>query len=126
MSLDSTRYLRPERAELTRIVDETRKEAPQLSTSVLLRLGQHFEAALRNRSAGRNNLRSVVGEAIEEAEAQGCDPATAVALVERFLASHPSLYRLDRISFIDGTRRSERLFEEMRTWIAEESQRNSP
>jgi hypothetical protein len=126
MSLDSTRYLRPDRADLTTIVAETRKEAPQLSTSVLLRLGQHFEAALRNRSAGRHNLRSVVTEAIEEALAQGGDAHTAVALVERFLASHPSLYRLDRISFIDGTRRSDRLFEEMRTWVADESRPTSP
>lgn len=124
MSLDSTRYLRPERADLTRIIAEARAQSPQLSTSVLLRLGQHFESALRNRSVGRNNLRSVVIEAVGETARQGGTPDAAVAFVVRFLEAHPSIHRLDRVSFVDGRRTSERLLHDVREWAAEGSERS--
>jgi hypothetical protein len=122
MSFNSTGYVRPERADLSGIVAATRRESPRLSASALLRLGQHFEAALRNRSAGRSNLRAVVAEVVHEALSQGGSPDAAIALVERFLSSHPSLHSLDRTSFIDGTPTSERLLNDVRKWAAEGAQ----
>jgi hypothetical protein len=81
------------------------------------RLSEAFERALRNQSLSRSNLRPVVFQVIEYAVAAGETREHAAELLMSFLAEHPRRDELDRISLIDGRRTSDRLLEEIRSWL---------
>jgi hypothetical protein len=81
------------------------------------RLSEAFERALRNQSLSRSNLRPVVFQVIEYAVAAGESPEHAADVLLSFLAEHPRRDELDHISLIDGRRTSERLLDEVRSWL---------
>jgi hypothetical protein len=81
------------------------------------RLSEAFERALRNQSVSRSNLRPVVFQVIEHAVAAGETHERAADVLLTFLAEHPRRDELDRISLIDGRRTSERLLDEIRSWL---------
>jgi hypothetical protein len=81
------------------------------------RVTEAFERALRIQSLSRSGLRAVIFEVIDHAVASGESPERGAEVLLAFLAEHPRRDELDRVSLIDGRRASDRVLDQVRSWI---------
>jgi hypothetical protein len=90
-----------------------------------------FENALRNRPCARGHLRTLIRLVVRRGSEIGEPPSILAEVLIDFFAKHPKRTELDKLSWVDGSRSSDRLLNDVRQWIAEPGSRvvsswNSP